>query len=110
MVVLFFLVHDIVGALCPYNKLVQLRALRRMINGIGPGRPKLFGQVAEQRLRPARSSISWFLASGNRGAARDLRVRRREFIPLLGGSHPPLLLQQIPDLEHDFHTPPLGKS
>ena len=28
-----------------------------------------------------------------------------------GGGHPPLLLQQIPDLEHGFHTPAsLGES
>ena len=34
-------------------------------------------------------------------------MKRREFITLLGGGHPPLLPQQIPDLEHGFHTPAL---
>jgi hypothetical protein len=36
---------------------------------------------------------------------------KREFVTLFAGDHPPLLLQQIPDLEHGFHTPaPLGES
>jgi hypothetical protein len=40
-----------------------------------------------------------------------LASERREFITLFGGGHPPLLLQQIPDLQHGFHTPaPLGES
>jgi hypothetical protein len=38
-------------------------------------------------------------------------MKRREFITLLGSGHPPLLPQQIPDLEHGFQKPAsLGES
>jgi hypothetical protein len=71
MVVLFFLVYDIVGALCPYNKLLQLleskqrqqarssaRCYRRIAGANQPGSTK--GGAAECQLNQWPSDAPWF--------------------------------------------------
>jgi hypothetical protein len=66
--------------------------------------PNWLGHI--QRQAPRRSALTC-----RRRCSRLASEKAGIHPPLLGGGHPPLVLQQIPDLEHGFHTPaPLGKS
>ncbi len=65
--------------------------------------------VERLNLSDSRSAICWSVGHGiarRYGKSRPAVLSRR-----VGGGHPPLLLQQIPDLEHSFHAPAsLGES